>query len=490
MCNVEENTVLEVLSKKIDLYLSKHVDTNHTWIIQLFIRSFCHLRVACDAFENAARNQRMVASALKHDSPLLAAVMTGQSAFMHCLKENGCDVIAEHSRCDKPMLLTAARCGHVEAMQWLIDNGCNVNAGHIGGFCGDPSRAAALYIAAEQGHLEAVTCLVNNGVEVNAMSSNSWTALHVAVKKRHTDVVAYLAENGANVNVINRDGETPLRIAAHNNDLHLMQILIRNGADVDHLPMHDVTCLAWLVGQIGSNEQFDDDDVIHTIECAVEHGANTDSNYSYLQPLAVLLREAEKPSQLHIVFKLMAVFIVNDRLRKEIVCEYLRNHSLYRSQISCLSYFFALISTHYDLLIVKRLANSSLIYSHENCYFDDANVLSMIVAAEPKTIEWIDDDNLRNRMKQQEVIQRAAKTLKEVKNMWIDVLWPRCIDRVIDVAMILLQRFPVLVVANICLFDQHWLHELPEYLYWNVIERVSKYIKLIGDRQKHKDCKI
>ena len=67
----------------------------------------------------------------------------------------------------------------------------------------------------------------------------------------------------------------------------------------------------------------------------------------------------------------------------------------------------------------------------------------MIVAAEPKTIEWIDDDNLRNRMKQQEVIQRAAKTLRQVKNMWIDVLWPRCIDRVIDVAMILLQRFPL-----------------------------------------------
>ena len=106
MCNVEENTVLEVLSKKINLYLSKHVDTNYTQIIQLFIRSFCHLRVACDAFENAARNRRMVASALKHDSPLLAAVMTGQSALMQCLKENGCDVIAEHARCDKPMLFT------------------------------------------------------------------------------------------------------------------------------------------------------------------------------------------------------------------------------------------------------------------------------------------------------------------------------------------------------------------------------------------------
>ena len=263
LCNVEENTVLEVLSKKIDLYLCKHVDTNYTQIIQLFIRSFCHLRVACDAFENVAGNRPLVVTALKHDSPLLAAVTTGQSAFMQCLKENGCDVIAEHSRCDKPMLLTAARCGHVEAMQWLIDNGCNVNAGHIGGFCGDPSRAAALYFAAEQGHLAAVTCLVNNGVEVNAMSSNSWTALHVAVKKRHTDVVAYLAENGANVNVMNRDGETPLRIAAHNNDLHLMQIIIRNGADVDHLPMHDVSCLAWLVGQIGSNEQFDDDDVTY-----------------------------------------------------------------------------------------------------------------------------------------------------------------------------------------------------------------------------------
>ena len=106
MCNVEENTVLGVLSRKIDFYVSKHVDTNHDQTIQLFIRSFCHLRVACDAFENAARNQRMVASALKHDSPLSAAVMTGQSALMQFLKENGCDVIAEHARCDKPMLFT------------------------------------------------------------------------------------------------------------------------------------------------------------------------------------------------------------------------------------------------------------------------------------------------------------------------------------------------------------------------------------------------
>ena len=37
--------------------------------------------------------------------------------------------------------------------------------------------------------------------------------------------------------------------------VHLMQILIRNGADVDHV--------SWLVGKIGSNEQFDDDDVTY-----------------------------------------------------------------------------------------------------------------------------------------------------------------------------------------------------------------------------------
>jgi ankyrin repeat protein len=136
-------------------------------------------------------------------TPLGAAVLKGDISNVSKLLQAGADPnpSAWHQT---PVMVIAARKGHVEIVQALIAAGSNVNRGF---------DELPLHTAAKKGHLEVVRLLLESGADVEGYEEDYWTALMSASSAGHLPIVQLLVEGGADVNAWSQ-GETPLMLAA------------------------------------------------------------------------------------------------------------------------------------------------------------------------------------------------------------------------------------------------------------------------------------
>jgi len=144
--------------------------------------------------------------------------------------KNGIDpnMVGPTPRRSVPLLVLAAREGHVGQIDLLLQSGVDVDQkqNHTG--------LTPLFIAAQNDHVTVVTKLIAAGADVNKCGRLGATPLYAAAQKDHVLVVRQLIEAGADVNKARtNNGCTPLIIATVKKNHTVLQQLIAAGADVN-----------------------------------------------------------------------------------------------------------------------------------------------------------------------------------------------------------------------------------------------------------------
>ena len=183
------------------------------------------------------RAERRVICTMCHRSD----ATVGLARWLSCgVDPNTVDVDGDSEPGNKgaPLLLIAARQGHVGLIDALLESGADVDQAKANG-------STPLFIAAENGHLAVVTKLVAAGADVNkAMTTSGCTPLFIAAQNGHLTVVTKLIAAGALVDkAMTTDGTTPLDIAAQKGHTAIVSKLLQHGADKSIRGLQDLTPL-------------------------------------------------------------------------------------------------------------------------------------------------------------------------------------------------------------------------------------------------------
>ena len=111
--------------------------------------------------------------------------------------------------------------------------------------------APLLLIAARQGHVGLIDELVRCGADVDQAKATGWTSLIIAAQNGHLAVVTMLIAAGALVDKATTEGATPLYVAAQNGHLTMVTKLIAAGADVNKAETIDGCTPLWMAAQGG-----------------------------------------------------------------------------------------------------------------------------------------------------------------------------------------------------------------------------------------------
>ena len=182
--------------------------------------------------------------------------------FSRGVDPNTIDVNGDTAPLNKsaPLLLVAARQGHVELIDALLRRGADVNLPKANG-------ATPLYLAAQEGHLAAASKLLEAGANVNqARYTVGATPLYVAAQMGHAAVVDALILAGAEVDkALATTGRSPLYIAAARGRTALVVKLLAAGANVNKARTDVGSTSLWIAAQEG-----------HTlvVETLLQHGAD------------------------------------------------------------------------------------------------------------------------------------------------------------------------------------------------------------------------
>jgi hypothetical protein len=130
-------------------------------------------------------------------------------------------------RNDSP-LLAAVRSGDLDMVEVLVDAGADVNAQAAGG--------SPLMSAVQSGARDMVALLLENGADANLSVRGQGTPLMTAIRTGDRDMVRLLADAGARIDENSRYGETALMAAVRSGDVDLVRLLIELGADVEGGP--------------------------------------------------------------------------------------------------------------------------------------------------------------------------------------------------------------------------------------------------------------
>jgi ankyrin repeat protein len=121
---------------------------------------------------------------------LIDAVLAKNIELVRKFLDEGGDVNEGEWSYNGPLLMEAARYGHVEVVDLLLDRGAKIEAT-------DDLNQTALMAAAEYGQSDVVRLLLDRGAEVNAGYRDGRTALSKASIEGHRELVAYLLGRGA-----------------------------------------------------------------------------------------------------------------------------------------------------------------------------------------------------------------------------------------------------------------------------------------------------
>ena len=110
--------------------------------------------------------------------------------------------------------------------------------------------------------------------------------------------------------------------------------------------------------------------------------------------------------------------------------------------------------------------------------------LRAIVVMYPHAVHWLEQnskfsqeiiDATRHRVLDASALEDERRELNALKVDCQKAFMLQWSQRIVDIA-ILFSNLPVLIVAEICLFEQPYLRDVPQYMYWRLIENVYKSI--------------
>lgn len=161
-------------------------------------------------------------------TPLMAAVYSGNRTIIKLLIDAGADVNAQDQLLNSPFLYAGAE-GMSDVVAWCLNHGAKFDVyNRYGG--------SALIPAAEKGHIDVVRLLANTPYyPINHINRLGWTALMEAIVlgdggPTQIRVVQELLHGDADVNIADKKNVSPLAHAKKLRFNEIAQLLINAGA--------------------------------------------------------------------------------------------------------------------------------------------------------------------------------------------------------------------------------------------------------------------
>ena len=163
-------------------------------------------------------------------TPLLAAVLAGQTEIVKQLLETGVDVTIPEKD-GYTVMHAAAFQGRAEVVKLLLAYG--IDANDVSASDGFTPFHRTLWTNSER-HVETMRVLLEDGkVEVDFVSHVGKTGALIATELKHTKVLdILLREYGADPNFRNKRGDALVHVAIRAQDEKTLDMLLNNGADI------------------------------------------------------------------------------------------------------------------------------------------------------------------------------------------------------------------------------------------------------------------
>jgi ankyrin repeat protein len=163
-------------------------------------------------------------------TPLLAAVLAGQTEIVKQLLETGVDVTIPEKD-GYTVMHAAAFQGRAEVVKLLLAYG--IDANDVSASDGFTPFHRTLWTNSER-HVETMRVFLEDGkVEVDFVSHVGKTGALIATELKHTKVLdILLREYGADPNFRNKRGDALVHVAIRAQDEKTLDMLLNNGADI------------------------------------------------------------------------------------------------------------------------------------------------------------------------------------------------------------------------------------------------------------------
>ncbi|CAE8642309.1 unnamed protein product [Polarella glacialis] len=187
----------------------------------------------CEAMHAIADGdmQRLVGWGLRSTKPVTPqmtelAARAGHTDMLRWLLRDDADAaLRAHPG---PVVLAAARGGHVSVLQLLLSHGLESS---VFGLVTGKKASSALHEAARYGHPAAVEWLIQHRADVSLRDLSTGSApIHLAAFHGHGDITQALLDAASSAEAQDAQGSVPLLQAAFSGHLSVVQVLLRAGA--------------------------------------------------------------------------------------------------------------------------------------------------------------------------------------------------------------------------------------------------------------------
>lgn len=169
------------------------------------------------------------------NTPLWLAAVSGFTASMRLLIENGADVNSKlienkenssQNQVGQTPIYASIEMGNIKAVDYFIKNGAKMDNQ-------DQAGRTPLHYAVEKGKLkyDLVTCLLRANPPMDIQDNKGNTAFHLACLRGDSSLVALLLNNKPQLELPNQDGLTPLLLAMQRGDLEIVKLLLAADAN-------------------------------------------------------------------------------------------------------------------------------------------------------------------------------------------------------------------------------------------------------------------
>ena len=91
---------------------------------------------------------------------------------------------------------------------------------------------------------------------------------------------------------------------------------------------------------------------------------------------------------------------------------------------------------------------------------------------DPEMVDRMDiDEECRKQILDDEEMLKEERLFRREKQRWQRLLLGRCVDRIVDIALIF-NQLPTLIIVEICLYDRKCLKQIESAMIWDVVINV------------------
>ena len=174
-------------------------------------------------------------------------------------------LLALHDSKGRTGLHISATLDKTDILKQLLSIGGNPNVQ-------DYDRRTPIFYAIQSKRIETVQLLINEHALIEAEDYKGYTPILVAADSNSEEILELLCEEGVDINHVANDGISAVAIAARRGWADGVEMLIKYGAKIDKQP-GSTPILLPLFTRAMKKGLWEDEDVIRTIQCLVEKGA-------------------------------------------------------------------------------------------------------------------------------------------------------------------------------------------------------------------------